>query len=193
VPRLFSGHEPDGGRAASGRHEHVFLAADDRNKDRFIDRLIVAAPWACDRLAKPERGARQIFEEIVCRLEELRAGNLGVITLGPPLPLASDDALIGSACVWESCTPYLATRHAGRRKDPRAALVQDLTTECIRRGLPRPEVEILKFSAVSNGTGLTTLARLRFAPAVRGPLLLGRDSHGGGGLFAAIKEDGVAV
>ncbi len=28
VSRLFSGHEDDGGRAASGKHRHVFIAAD---------------------------------------------------------------------------------------------------------------------------------------------------------------------
>jgi CRISPR-associated protein Csb2 len=184
VSRLFSGHETDGRRAASGRHEHVFLAADDGDRDGVIDRLIVAAPWACDRSVRPERGAARIFEEIVSGLEVLRAGKLGVLALGRPG--SGDDALFGPGRVWESRTPYRATRHAGRRKDPRIALVQDMTIECLRRGLPRPEVEVLKFSALPNGGGLATLARLRFATAVSGPLLLGRDSHQGGGLFASI-------
>ena len=37
VPRLFSGHESDGTPASSGRHEHIFLAADDTDGDGRID------------------------------------------------------------------------------------------------------------------------------------------------------------
>jgi CRISPR-associated protein Csb2 len=82
VPRLFSGHEEDGGRAASGRHKHIFIAADDNDGDGRIDRLIVAAPWACDRSSKPDRAERRQFDAVVSELETLRAGRLGVIALG---------------------------------------------------------------------------------------------------------------
>ncbi|MBV6488948.1 MAG: hypothetical protein GHHEDOFH_02925 [Pseudorhodoplanes sp.] len=184
ILRLFSGHEPDGRPAGSGRQEHVFLAADDNDGDGRIDRLIVAAPWACDRSLPAEGQTRKIFDGIVSRLEVVRAGRLGVITLGPPRALAGHDPLVGPARVWQSRTRYRATRHAGRRKDPAEALVRDLVSECLRRDLPRPEVEILKFSTVPNGGGLVAQARLRFAVAVHGPLLLGRDSHKGGGVFA---------
>jgi CRISPR-associated protein Csb2 len=91
--------------------------------------------------------------------------------------------------VWQSRTPYLATRHAGRRKDVAVALNRDLVAECQRRRLPEPAVEILEVSALPNGNGLSGRARLRFAVAVEGPLLLGRDSHRGGGLFAAIETE----
>jgi CRISPR-associated protein Csb2 len=187
VPRLFSGHEDDGGQAASGRHKHIFIAADDNDGDGCIDRLIVAAPWACDRSSKPDRGERQQFDAVVSKLETLRAGRLGVIALGRPTGLGSHDALAGPARLWESRTPYLATRHAGRRKEAAAAmLARDVSAECERRGLPAPvEVEILECKGVANGGGLKARARLRFATAVRGPLALGRDSHRGGGLFAA--------
>jgi CRISPR-associated protein Csb2 len=186
VPRLFSGHEDGGGRAASGRHKHIFIAGDDNDGDGLIDRLIVAAPWACDRSSNPNRAERLQFDAVVSRLETLRAGHLGVIALGRPTGLSSQDALAGPAHLWESRTPYLATRHAGRRKDAAAMLARDITAECVRRGLPAPaEVEILECGGVANGGGLEAHAQLRFATAVRGPLLLGRDSHRGGGLFAA--------
>jgi CRISPR-associated protein Csb2 len=186
VPRLFSGHENDGARAASGRHEHVFLAADDDDGDGLIDRLIVVSPWASDRSRKPDHTERRSFDTVVSKLETLRAGRLGIIALGEPTALASDDTLIGPANVWESRTLYVATRHAGRRKDVKAALIRDVASECGRRGLPRPiEIEILECKAVPNGGGLKARARLRFAVAIQGPLLLGRDSHRGGGLFAA--------
>lgn len=182
--RLFSGHEPNGDPASSGRHEHVFLAADDNDGDGRIDRLIVTAPWVCDRAAQRETKARKAFEQVVSRLEMVRAGRLGVIALGSPASLSDRDPIIGPACVWESRTLYCATRHAGRRKDAKAALARDVAAECRRRRLPEPQVEILEFSAAPNGGGLRARARLRFTTAVAGPLLLGRDSHRGGGLFA---------
>jgi len=185
VPRLFSGHEDDGERAASGRHEHVFLAVDDSDGDGRIDRLIIAAPWACDHAVQADWLARKTFDDVVSRLASVRAGRLGVIFLGRPLPFDNRDPLVGPARVWESRTAYHATRHAGRRKDPSAAIVRDVMAECARRRLPNPEVDILHFSAVPNGGGLSARARLRFATAVRGPLLLGRNSHKGGGVFAA--------
>ena len=187
VTRLFCGHEEDSGPAASGRHEHVFLAADDVDGDGRIDRVVVAAPWACDRAIRPNPRMHKRFDEVVSRLETVRAGRLGVIALGAPVSFADGDPLVGPARVWQSRTQYRATRHAGRRKDPAASLKQDLMTECLRRGLPGPEVEILEFRAVPEGGGLAARARLRFATAIRGPLLLGRDSHQGGGVFAIEK------
>ena len=74
VPRLFSGHEPDGAPARSGGHEHVFLAADDAKGDGRIDRLIVAAPWVCDRSGHaPRRSDRALFDHVVSSLSEVRA------------------------------------------------------------------------------------------------------------------------
>jgi CRISPR-associated protein Csb2 len=187
VARLFSGHENDGGRAASGRHEHIFLAADDSDQDGRIDRLIVAAPWVCDRSMRPHGDMREAFDEVVSGLMAVRAGRLGVVSLGSPLS-GCDDALIRPTHTWESRTPYRATRHAGRRKDPADALINDVVAECARRSLPRPQVKLIEFSALPHGGGLTARLRLHFATAVRGPLLLGRDSHKGGGLFSAVRE-----
>jgi len=185
--RLFSGHEPDGGPAASGRHEHVFLAADDNDGDGRIDRIVVAAPWACDHAMRPERRWRRVFDTVVSRLQTLRAGRLGVMTLAGAERLPEGDSLVGPSRVWESRTPYRATRHAGRRKDAVAALKGDLLAECQRRRLPKPAIEMLDVSVLPNGNGLRARVRLHFAVAVKGPLLLGRDSHRGGGLFAAAR------
>ena len=185
VPRLFSGHEREGAPARSGGHEHVFLAVDDADGDGRIDRLIVAAPWACDLTTKGSRESRACFDSVATTLTHVRAGRLGVLTLGPARALAAGDPLIGPACVWESHTPYRPTRHAGRGKDLDAAVVRDVIAECERRGLPKPEVELLELNAGPNGGGLAARVRLRFAVAVEGPIMLGRDSHRGGGLFAS--------
>ncbi len=189
VPRLFSGHERAGAPARSGRHEHVFLAADDADGDGRIDRVIVAAPWACDRTAKGSREDRACFERMVTTLTHVRAGRFGVLTLGPAFALADGDPLVGPARVWESRTSYRPARHAGRGKALDASVVRDVITECERRGLPRPEVELLVLNTGPNGGNLAARVRLRFAVAVEGPIMLGRDSHRGGGLFASRKTE----
>jgi CRISPR-associated protein Csb2 len=66
--------------------------------------------------------------------------------------------------------------------------VRDVIAECERRSLPRPEVEILESDAGPNGGDLEARLQLRFAIAIQGPILLGRDSHAGGGLFMAIQR-----
>jgi CRISPR-associated protein Csb2 len=183
VPRLFSGHEVDGSAARSGRHEHVFLAAADIDDDGYIDVLMIAAPWACDR-SLPARGRdRQLFDDVVSSLERVRTGRLGVIELnGLRSPLAAN-RLLGPARHWESHTPYRPTRHAGRRQDLDGATVIDTIAECMRRGLPMPRVELLEVTADPYRGAVAARTRLEFSMAVEGPILLGRDSHGGGGLF----------
>jgi CRISPR-associated protein Csb2 len=59
----------------------------------------------------------------------------------------------------------------------------DLALECLRRGLPRPEVEVLEVEAGPQGGRVMARGRLHFAAAVSGPILLGRDSHLGMGAF----------
>ena len=184
VPRLFSGHEEDGAPARSGGQEHVFLAADDADGDGRIDRLLVAAPWTCDRSASPNEADRERFEEVVARLDELRAGRLGVLRLALLPANGADDPLLGPGRVWNSRTPYRPTRHAKRRADPAAAVAEDIVVECGRRSLPRPDVKVLELAA-GPGRGGAARLRLCFAISVAGPVLLGRDSHQGGGLFAA--------
>ena len=185
VSRLFSGHEPEGAPAGSGRHEHVFLAADDADGDGRIDRLIAAAPWVCDRTTQGSREDRRHFDGVVTALTNVRAGSLGVLTLGSARSLEAGDSIVGPAHIWESRTPYRPTRHAGRGKETETAVVRDVIAECERRGLPKPEVELLALNIGPNGGGLAARVRLRFAVAVEGPVMLGRDSHKGGGLFAS--------
>jgi CRISPR-associated protein Csb2 len=91
---------------------------------------------------------------------------------------------VGAARDWESHTAYRPTRHAGRGKEPAAALLRDVFAECERRGLPRPQAELLHLDMGPKG-GIAGRLRLRFAIPVAGPILLGRDSHKGGGLFLA--------
>jgi CRISPR-associated protein Csb2 len=92
------------------------------------------------------------------------------------------DPLTGPGRPWESAVPYQPTRHARRIAELSDAVENDTVDECGRRG-PRPRVEMLECSAGANGGGVSARARLHFAVAVEGPILIGRDSHAGGGLF----------
>ena len=183
VSPLFSGHETDGAKASSGRHRHVFLAVVDRDRDGFVDEVVVAAPWACDRTTKAQRLERAEFDRVASSLATVRAGRLGVISLTPVRIPKAGDRLIGPGRLWESATPYQPTRHARRIAELTCAVEHDVVDECGRRGLPRPRVEMLECSAGPNGGGVSARVRLQFVVAVEGPILIGRDSHAGGGLF----------
>ena len=184
VSRLFSGHEADGRPDSGGHHAHVFLAA-DRGAVDGETRLIVAAPWAVDRSAKPQRGERRRFCEVVRGLHDLRAGAQGRFANLSAHPIASDDPLVGPASRWIGSTPYVATRYP-KSDDLAGFLIADAMQECQRRGLPRPTgVQVRDLRPVRRGARPMASLMLEFAVAVHGPILLGRDSHGGGGLFHA--------
>jgi CRISPR-associated protein Csb2 len=181
LPAFVSGHTADGAPARSGVHEHLAFVFDAPRK-----RLAVLAPhiFAQREPSESERSALAILEQALEDFRELRAGAAGRLTLVPCHVEMSADALFASSCAWESLTPYRVTRHA-KTNDANAALEADLQAECRRSGLPRPEVEIVNAFGKA-GLGLFGRAKLRFRDAVNGPILLGRDRHFGGGLFAAI-------
>ncbi len=180
--RLFSGHEPDGTPARSGRHDHAFLVADDVDDDGCIDRLLIIAPWQADRSRRAKGSERSDFFRVATSLQAVRAGRLGVIGLETAVEAAPDDQVFSTSKNWVCKTPYVPTRHPKRGDDEIESLSNDLLLECTRRGLPRPKVEISHVKHGRNG-GVTVNALLIFDVTVRGPLILGRDSHEGGGLF----------
>lgn len=180
VPTLFSGHEDDPGPARSGRHRHLFLGAEDRDGDGRLDRLTAWAPWRVDRSWTPSAAERRAFARVTGALTLLRAGAAGVLRLTPLPAAGAPDA--EAARVWVSRTPYRPTRHPRRKATAAAEIADDLRLECHRRGFPTPEAEVTRFLSLPGG--LAVEARLTFATAVTGPLLLGRTAHTGGGLFA---------
>ena len=192
VGRLFSGHEPDGRADSAGHHAHVFLAADGDGGDdgSSITRLIVAAPWAVDRRAGRISGRqRRFFDDVVGRLTELKAGPLGRFDGLVAEPMSDGDPVLGPANLWTGATPYIATRNLRKRDDPASFVEADVRAECRRRGLPSlTEIEMLDVGSGPRGGRPSATLKLRFATAVRGPILLGRDSHVGGGLFRTVSN-----
>jgi CRISPR-associated protein Csb2 len=179
LPTFFSGHEPDGGSARSGHHRHLAFAWDPARRH-----LLIVAPHLLEhrRPTPEERRYLAVLGRAVDDLGELRAGAAGRLTLAR-LAGSGEAALFTRSCAWETLTPYRVTRHA-KLGDPAAALAADLVAECLRCGLPRPAVEVIEIFA-RPGQGLSGRARLHFQNTVAGPILLGRDRHFGGGLFAA--------
>ena len=185
VDRLFSGHESDGRSDSAGHHAHVFLAVDGgANHEEAITRLVVAAPWAVDHRVKSRRDDQRLFDKVTRQLGELRAGRLGRFDRLMAEPVEDGDPLLGPATTWISKTSYVATRNLRKHDDPAVAVKVDVATECVRRGLPIPtEIHVSDVSVGPRGGRPAAKLKLRFAAVVRGPLLLGRDSHAGGGLL----------
>lgn len=181
--RLFSGHEADGSVARSGKHEHVFLAADDSDRDGFLDELLVVAPWAADRSLSAFEASKKSFQQVVKKLELVRAGVLGVFGFDLlACDIENADKLLGSSKCWKTLSSYQPTRFPKSLDEASDVIRQDVLTECQRRHLPKPQVEILKIKQAAKGVFRADIC-LSFSVAVCGPLILGRDSHQGGGLF----------
>lgn len=180
LPLYFTGHEPDGAPTKSGSHAHLAFAYDQAQR-----RLLIIAPHLLERrpLGRGEAHNWNCLEEAMQGFSELRAGRAGKLRLARmPLDHGSDP-LFASSRRWESATAYRVTRHR-KCADAAAALVADIKDECQRLGLPRLDIEAVHPKGIS-GVGLTGGARLHFATAVPGPILIGRDRHFGGGLFVA--------
>jgi CRISPR-associated protein Csb2 len=182
IPPFFTGHSANGAPARSGRHEHLSFAFDAPRQ-----RLLIIAPHILERrdALKGEREHLRTLEAALDDFRELRAGAAGKLAVVPGAADMPDDPLFAPSRTWESATPYRVTRHA-KLDGAAAALEADLLAECLRAGLPRPQIDVAK-SFAKPGTGLFGLVKLSFHGAVAGPLLLGRDRHFGGGLFAAVK------
>lgn len=186
IDTLFSGHESQGGADRNPHHAHLYLAADQgEHQGEATTRLIVAAPWAID--GRANRDNAEVFVNVVRRLVDLRAGTVGRFDGLVAVPLSDGDPVIGPALNWVGKTPFVATRNAKGSDDLTEFIKADAAAECIRCGLPKPkEIHVSGMNVGPRGGRPTANLKLRFSVSVRGPLLLGRDSHAGEGLFHAV-------
>jgi CRISPR-associated protein Csb2 len=181
LPVFFHGHENDGSPARPGTHDHLFVAAFSSEGSARIDRVAVMAPGSCDRTISGRKHWNDLARA-VDGLVTLRCGRGGVLTLAPLLS-GSEDSCFGTGRVWTTVNAYRPTRHP-KRGEPLSSFIEtDIRTECARRGLPRPEsVQFLSNTEGARG-GLTAQLTITFAKPLSGPVLLGRGSHLGDGLF----------
>ncbi len=184
LPAFFSGHEVDGSIAETERHPHLTFAFDPASR-----RLLIVAPYVIERRPPSKQEAEHLdtLESALTGLRELRAGAAGRLTLCATSIDVDRDPLLAASRVWESLTPYQVTRHK-KAVGGAEALSADLCAECRRRGLPEPGVTPLEWVGVP-GVGLIGKARLMFHAAVKGPVILGKSRHLGGGLFSSVAGD----
>lgn len=178
LPTFFSGHERDGSAARTGHQHLTFLF------DPVTPRILVVAPHVLERRPPTgeEAGYLRDLDAALTDFRDLRAGSAGRLTLRDSTVDYDVDPLFAPSQTWEALTPYNVTRHA-KHADAATALSADLCAECRRCGLPQPRVTPRELRGVP-GIGLMGGARLTFGVAVKGPIVLGRSRHFGGGLFA---------
>jgi CRISPR-associated protein Csb2 len=183
LPLLFHGHDPNGPPARGGSHAHLFFAAYSSSGGTQINRLAVIAPDFCDRNSKTAR-FWDILASAVDDLQVLVCGPKGEFRLAPTS--SDSDSVFGLSRVWRSVTPYQTTRHPKHAQSTPDFIASDIKAECVRRALPIPQiVEVIDIQEGRRGS-LSARLTLSFKAAVRGPLLLGRGSHFGIGLFTTV-------
>ena len=182
LPTYVSGHAFEGSPShGRGTHRHVAVVVDLPRR-----RILFLAPTRLHRTGVSWREIAKDHTKMVSALEGmslLRAGIAGCLSLTPTAIDLDNDPLFASARIWESVTDYDVTRHP-HRLDNEEALKNDVTSELQRRGWPLPKsIDVLNVRLGSRG-GLSGRLRLTFATAQPGPLVIGRSTHKGGGLFA---------
>lgn len=180
---FYSGHEADGSPAQSGTHDHLFLSLHPATR-----RLLIVAPHLATHRERTPKEKRKLetLDHALSGMTQLLAGRAGAFRLKPLVPLDEGDPVIGPARTWTSATRFRATHRPRKDEDLIAFVAANVAAECRARGLPRPEVEVVKLSPGAAGRPAAEV-RLTFAVAVSGPILLGQDSHNGGGLFEAVR------
>lgn len=180
VPTFFSGHERDGSPARTEHGPHLTFVFDPASA-----RLLIIAPHVIDRRAPTLDEVTDLasLDAALTDFRDLRAGSSGRLTLRESSVDADADPLFAASRTWESMTPYQVTRHT-KHVGAGEALSADLRAECRRCGLPEPGVTPRGLHGLP-GVGLVGAARLTFEVAVKGPIVLGRSRHLGGGLFAS--------
>lgn len=172
LPMFFCGHEIDGSAVRRGGHAHLAFVPDLARQ-----RLLVIAPHLMEhrKSSKDEGEYLKMLARALAGLSELRAGSAGKFAL-EQVEIAPDaDPLFAVSKQWATATPYAPTRHA--KGNGRDSMHADVLREVQRRRLPVP--------LAVEGSGRKLL--LRFKVAVRGPVLLGKTMHFGGGLFACSR------
>jgi len=179
------------GRPLQG-HRHAFYLATDEDGDRRIDHLTIFAP----------AGLSRAEEEAIANVRVLQPGRgrppVNLVLAGFGRTEAFRTPLFGAATVWRSHTPFIPVRHpkirgAGTEKRVLDSPIDQLILELQRRGLPRPSrvrylrgarwLEFRLHRPRQEPPGAAHGFEIEFDREVQGPIVLGRSSHFGLGVF----------
>lgn len=178
LPPYFSGHDADGSPTSLPHLTYIY--------DSLSQRILVVAPHVACRQSVPGKDENnlELLDRALADMSVLRAGPWGVLRLASTSLEPATDPLFGTSKTWESVTDYVVTRHLSL-SNSREAIAHNIQTECERLCLPNPEVSILETFG-NPGVGLSGRARLTFPVAIDGPVIIGRNRHLGGGVFAKV-------
>ncbi|MCA9061808.1 MAG: type I-U CRISPR-associated protein Cas5/Cas6 [Planctomycetaceae bacterium] len=183
IGTYFSGHGEDGSPGRTEDAPHLAFVFDPLSRQ-----LLVLTPQLFDKRHGPRATDNlATLESALEGFHELRAGVDGHLRIRPAPIDANSHGLFAASTVWQSTTPYCVNRHA-RRSSADVVLTRDVLADCERRGLPRPDVVVLKWNA-PRGVGLQGWLRLKFSQSIVGPILLGRTRHLGGGVFRSDRSE----
>ena len=188
VDPLFSGHNQNALPSETQVHPHLFISIyRDIVDNTSRTRIVLVPPWLVFRRKIDNlSNKRRHFEEVVSGLSYVVMGRLGRLTLPQPVDFEIDDGLVKESRKWKSKSRFLATNHLPRKCNLKEFLERNINLECKRRNLPTPEcVEIVDEYVGPRDGNPSCHATLNFKNVVAGPIILGRDSHSGGGLFLA--------
>ena len=184
LPRYVSGHENDGSPASGGVHRHIAVVPDLPRQ-----RMLFIAPNRLQRCGVDWREVADdhaLLEHAIKSMTILRAGRSGRLSLSPIALEPECDPLFASSKVWKSVSDYHVTRHRRRLTDEEA-LRADAIAELARIHWPEPLAIRILFVQRGPKGDLSGRLKLEFATAQVGPLVIGRMSHKGGGLFAGSR------
>ncbi|MBX3273831.1 MAG: type I-U CRISPR-associated protein Cas5/Cas6 [Sandaracinaceae bacterium] len=184
-------------------HAHAHVLPVDLDRDGRLDHIVLFARSGFGARAQSaiRRVERTYTKGGVGELQVALAGHgplAGFVDLSAELG-PSMAALVGTARVWQTATPFVPPRHLKKRGAN--TLAGQIAAELETRGLPPAEVEVLPWSSATHalrhyvrrrrGRGpqppvdAAFVVRLAFAEPVTGPICLGYASHYGLGCFTA--------
>jgi len=212
---VFSGRREGSDERMRG-HRHALILPEALDRDARISHILVCARMGFDRRAvRALDGLRKVWGRGGHDLQLVLAG------LGQPRDLGGADVRAGqSPClaesaVWESCTPFVPTRHPKTYKDgrpkvddkglqigspehdlrrllreaghPESIAVRPLDALCLRgRTIRWLRFRTERHRGGGRRAGLPCGFRIEFAEPVRGPVAVGYGAHFGLGAFVPV-------
>lgn len=210
---LFSGRGADG-EPLKG-HEHVFIFPEHESGKKHISKISLYLESGFDNDAVK---ALLTLTKLYSQEDEFQDQKLVLLELSEAKN--AQCKAMGCSKVWESYTPFVATRHPKIRRNGKAkyenGLVVGSSEHDLRRllaegGYPKPisvtlidsttlakEERWLKFRTHrksrrgARGPHLPTGYRIEFAEAQAGPIALGYGAHFGLGMFVPVEISGLS-
>ena len=209
-PQVFTGRDANGGPLRGHQHCQIFCEANGAN-----NRITHITLFAKMKFGQKERRAIESIHKVWGH----GGHDVHLVLLGfGDANTFPDCQPLRNGTIWESLTPFVATRHPKKRRNGRWKLDEegwhigspehDLRRLLTQQGLPAPEkIEQLKFVKIGqqklrslqfqtlrkNGDGRRSIHspvgfRITFSQPVDGPIAVGYGAHYGLGLFLPLDK-----